>query len=50
MDYSLEENEVRMLAAIDAALKRIDDGTYGRILAKYGIDADAIIRQVKALA
>jgi len=30
MDYSLEENEVRMLAAIDAALKRIDDGTYGR--------------------
>lgn len=30
MDYSLEQNEVRMLAAIDAALGRIDDGTYGR--------------------
>jgi len=30
MDYSLEENETRVLAAIDAALKRIDDGTYGR--------------------
>jgi RNA polymerase-binding protein DksA len=30
MDYSLEENEARVLAAIDAALKRLDDGTYGR--------------------
>jgi len=30
MDYSLEENETRLLAAIDAALGRIDDGTYGR--------------------
>ena len=30
IDYSLEENEARVLAAIDAALKRIDDGTYGR--------------------
>ena len=30
VDYTLEENEVRMLAAIDAALARIDDGTYGR--------------------
>jgi len=30
MDYSLEENEVRVLAAIDAALARLDDGTYGR--------------------
>ena len=30
MDYSLEENEVRLLAAIDAALVRIEDGTYGR--------------------
>jgi RNA polymerase-binding protein DksA len=30
MDYSLEANEVRVLAAIDAALGRIDDGTYGR--------------------
>jgi DnaK suppressor protein len=29
MDYSLEENEARVLAAIDAALKRIDEGTYG---------------------
>jgi RNA polymerase-binding protein DksA len=29
LDYSLEENEERLLAAIDAALKRIDDGTYG---------------------
>jgi RNA polymerase-binding protein DksA len=30
MDYSLEENEVRVLEAIDAALVRIEDGTYGR--------------------
>ena len=29
MDYSLEENEARLLAAIDAALQRIDAGTYG---------------------
>jgi DnaK suppressor protein len=30
IDYSLEENEMRVLAAIDAALARIDAGTYGR--------------------
>ena len=30
MDYSLEENEERVLAAIDAALARIENGTYGR--------------------
>jgi RNA polymerase-binding protein DksA len=30
MDYSLEENEARVLTAIDAALGRIDAGTYGR--------------------
>jgi RNA polymerase-binding protein DksA len=30
IDYSLGENEERVLAAIDAALARIDDGTYGR--------------------
>ena len=29
VDYTLEENSVRMLAAIDASLQRIDDGTYG---------------------
>jgi RNA polymerase-binding protein DksA len=29
LDYSLEENEERLLEAIDAALKRIDEGTYG---------------------
>jgi RNA polymerase-binding protein DksA len=29
LDYSLEENEERLLEAIDAALTRIDDGTYG---------------------
>jgi DnaK suppressor protein len=29
IDYSLEENEARVLAAIDAALGRIEDGTYG---------------------
>ncbi|HYX88131.1 MAG TPA: TraR/DksA C4-type zinc finger protein [Gaiellaceae bacterium] len=29
IDYTLEENEGRVLAAIDAALKRIDDGTFG---------------------
>jgi RNA polymerase-binding protein DksA len=30
IDYSLEENEARVLGAIDAALRRIGDGTYGR--------------------
>jgi len=30
IDYSLEENEGRVLAAIDAALQRIANGTYGR--------------------
>src|SRR5919204_186399 len=29
IDYTLEENEERLLAAIDAALKRINDGTFG---------------------
>ena len=29
IDYTLEENEERVLAAIDAALKRIGDGTFG---------------------
>lgn len=29
IDYTLEENSARTLAAIDASLKRIDDGTYG---------------------
>jgi RNA polymerase-binding protein DksA len=29
LDYSLEENEGRLLEAIDTALVRIDDGTYG---------------------
>jgi RNA polymerase-binding protein DksA len=29
LDYSLEENEERLLEAIDAALARIDDGTLG---------------------
>jgi RNA polymerase-binding protein DksA len=29
LDYSLEENEERLLEAIDAALGRIDDGTFG---------------------
>jgi DnaK suppressor protein len=29
LDYTLEENSERVLAEIDAALKRIDDGTYG---------------------
>ena len=29
IDYTLEENSARMLVEIDAALKRIDDGTYG---------------------
>jgi RNA polymerase-binding protein DksA len=29
IDYTLEENSERVLAAIDAALKRIDDGTFG---------------------
>jgi DnaK suppressor protein len=30
IDYTLEDNEVNLLAEIDAALKRIDDGTYGQ--------------------
>ena len=30
IDYSLEENEERVLAAIDAALARIQAGMYGR--------------------
>ena len=29
LDYTLEENVERVLAQIDAALQRIDDGTYG---------------------
>jgi RNA polymerase-binding protein DksA len=29
LDYTLEENEERLLGAIDAALGRIDDGSYG---------------------
>jgi len=29
LDHSLEENEERLLEAIDAALKRLDEGTYG---------------------
>jgi RNA polymerase-binding protein DksA len=30
IDYTLEENEEEVLAAIDAALARIEEGTYGR--------------------
>jgi RNA polymerase-binding protein DksA len=30
LDYSLEENSEHVLAEINAALKRIDDGTYGQ--------------------
>jgi RNA polymerase-binding protein DksA len=29
LDYTLEESEGRLLEAIDAALQRLDDGTYG---------------------
>ncbi len=29
LDYSLEENAVRVLREIDASLVRLDDGTYG---------------------
>jgi len=29
MDYTLEDNEQQVLAAINAALARIDDGSYG---------------------
>lgn len=29
IDYTLEENEERVLAAIDVALKRIEEGTFG---------------------
>ena len=30
MDYSLEENSVHVLKEIDAALGRLDDGTFGK--------------------
>ena len=30
LDYTLEENAEHMLSDIDSALRRIDDGTYGR--------------------
>ena len=30
IDYTLEENSGQVLAEIDAALKRIEDGTYGK--------------------
>jgi RNA polymerase-binding protein DksA len=30
MDFSLEENSEQVLEEIDRALKRIDDGTYGK--------------------
>ena len=30
IDYTLEEHDERLLAEIDAALVRIDDGTYGK--------------------
>jgi DnaK suppressor protein len=30
IDYTLQENSTQVLAEIDAALKRIDDGTYGQ--------------------
>ena len=29
LDYTLEENSEHVLAEIDAALQRIEDGTYG---------------------
>jgi RNA polymerase-binding protein DksA len=29
IDYTLEENEERLIAEIDAALQRIEDGTFG---------------------
>ncbi len=29
IDYTLEENEERVIAAIDAALQRIENGSYG---------------------
>ena len=29
IDYTLEENSAQVLTAIDAALQRIDEGTYG---------------------
>jgi RNA polymerase-binding protein DksA len=30
IDYTLEENSENVLAAIDSALQRIEDGTYGK--------------------
>ena len=30
IDYTLEENSARLLAAIDAALERVESGAYGR--------------------
>lgn len=33
LDYTLEENAEHMLGEIDAALRRIEDGTYGKCTA-----------------
>ena len=30
IDYTLEENSTRLLASVDGALKRVEDGTYGK--------------------
>ena len=32
LDYTLEENEERVLGAIESALRRIEEGTYGACL------------------
>ena len=32
IDYTLEENAENVLAAIDSALERVEDGTYGKCL------------------
>lgn len=40
LDYSLEDNSEHVLAAIDAALKRIDDGTFG-VCTNCGREIDA---------
>ena len=43
IDYSLEENSLHLLTAINAALARIDDGTYGAcVTCGASIDADRL--------
>ncbi len=41
IDYTLEENSTRLLASVDGALKRVEDGTYGTCVTCGGDIAEA---------